>query len=229
MELAKGADTSQGVEVFEEGEGGGGDGDAAGFLPAGDGGVEVLGGTEGDEVPGVTVVVNVLRIATKSDALVLGDALVDGVQGRVTEGVDKVLEVGQHARVARLEAGGVAGSIRIKGDKGAEDGVGVDAAAVVVALDEVGGDELAVPVGLEEAEDLGSLGAGRAGETEDLGKGLTLNERAVLSLGGEERGTVHLLPEVEASGVPRDKTTVSLVFPQTRHAVTRVTRATLSK
>ncbi len=60
--------------------------------------------------------------------------------------------------MAGLEGGTVAGSVDIEGGDGTQDGIGVDAAAVVVAVD-VGGVVLPVPVGLEEAEDLRGLGA----------------------------------------------------------------------
>lgn len=111
-----------------------------------------------------------------------------------------------------MEVGGVVGGIRVKGDKGVEDGVGVDVVVVVVVLDEVGGDEFVVLVGLEEVEDLGSFGVGCVGEIEDFGKGFVFDERVVLSLGGEEWGIVYFFLEVEVSGVFRDKIIVSFVF-----------------
>jgi hypothetical protein len=56
--------------------------------------VELFCNSEGTKVPGVAVVVNILKIATNCDGFVGGDTVVDGVY-TTSERIDVDFEVGE--------------------------------------------------------------------------------------------------------------------------------------
>ena len=87
--------------------------------------------------------------------------------------------------MAGLEGRRVAGRGGVEEGDGTQDGVGVHSVSCGVGVD-CCRIVLAVPVRLEEAEDLRSLSTGWAGDAEGLGEGLAFDQRAVLGLGGEE-------------------------------------------
>lgn len=93
--------------------------------------VKLLGGSKGRKIPGVTVVVDILDVATDGDSLALVNALVDGV---ASEGVDGGLVVGQSLVTARLESGGVAAAVDIEVVDRSEKSVGVLASAAIINI-----------------------------------------------------------------------------------------------
>jgi len=99
-------------EVLEEGKRQGRDGDRTLLLPYDDGVVELLGGGEGGEVPGVSVVVDVLGISANSDGTTLSNVPVDAVDG--PERVDDGFVVRKSLVAARLEGVCVAANGRVK-------------------------------------------------------------------------------------------------------------------
>lgn len=121
------SDLNAGVELLEEGQGDGGDIEAPKLVPAVNGVVQLLGGGEGGQVPGVAVVVDVLLVATESDTTVGGDVGVDGVD--VAERVDDGLVVGESDVRAGLVGAGFAGGLGIEAVDGAEDGVRIQSTA----------------------------------------------------------------------------------------------------
>ena len=193
-----GAGADGGDEVLEEGKGGRGDRDGTLLLPDVDGIVELLGGGESGEVPGVAGVVNILGVATNGGGLTGGAAIVDTPEAHR---VDNGLVVGKSTVAAGLEGFGIATGSGVKVVDGSQDGVDVLAAAVV---DEVGDDiAVIVPEALLEAQDLGSNSvAGIARAADGLGKRRTLHESTVRGGNGEEGRAVDLLPKIETSVVP---------------------------
>ena len=211
-----------GDEVLEETERSGRDGDGTLGLPDGNGVVELLSGGEGQEVPGIAVVVNILDVSADGDSGALRDAVINGPgPERVRDG----LVVREGLVAAWLESGSVAAETGVERMDGTEDTVAILASATGVVVDcsihlvrirrgiwltrgrrhtvrnhvaRVG------PVVLNQAENMRSdLIAGRASGLEPGGKSAALDESSILGDGGEERGTVHFLPEVESGVIPR--------------------------
>lgn len=112
---------------MEEGERNAGDVERALGVPDGERIVELLGSSEGGQVPRVSAVVAVLGVATSGDGSVGSDAAVDGVDR--AEGVDVDLVVGERAVRAGLERERVASGGGVEGVDGGEDAVGVLARA----------------------------------------------------------------------------------------------------
>ena len=123
---------NRGDEVLEETEGGGSNRDGTLGLPDGNGIVELLSGGEGEEVPGVAIVVDVFNVATNSHGGSLRDAVVDGPR---TEGISDGLVVGEGLVRARLERGGVTAEAGIVRVDGGENAVAVLSRATSIVVD----------------------------------------------------------------------------------------------
>lgn len=101
-----------------------------------------------------------------------------------------------------MESGVVATSFRIEDLDDAQERVGVLAGALCIDVD-VRERELAVPEGLQEAQQLWSLrGAGRTVLGELLSQCGAFNKGTVLCGDGEEAATLDFFPQVKTSLVP---------------------------
>lgn len=118
-----GACGDTGAELLEEGKGGGGDVERALGLPDVQCIVQLLRDTEYCEVPWITVVVAILRVAADGNGSRRADAAVDTVDR--AESVDIDLEVSESLVGAGLESRGIASCGRIEGMNGGENGVGI--------------------------------------------------------------------------------------------------------
>jgi hypothetical protein len=106
-------------------------------------------------IPGVAAHEDILSVSAYIHCATVRPAIVDTVDG--AEGVDKLLVVGQSAGRAGLESDIVAGSGRVEGVDGGENGVDVEATATVEG--DVRDHRRTVPVFLEVAHNLRGDGA----------------------------------------------------------------------
>ena len=174
---------------MEECEADGRHGQRADSVPLVQGVVEEFGRGRGVDVPGVAALVRVFRISSDGDGRPFRDASIDAVNR--SEGIGDDFVICESLLRAGLERRVVTSCGRIKGVNATQEGVGVFGAAAVVLVC-VSEDVLAVPEGLEEAEDLwcdGTSGAGLA----DLGcQCVAFYQCSVLDGGSEEAGALHL-------------------------------------
>jgi len=173
-----------GDELSEERLGDGGDGDGASLVPREEGKVELLSSSEGGQIPGVTTLVRVLLVTTSSDSRGGWNTRVEIIGGSERVNIDLV--VGKSFVRAGLESDSSATSFGIESMDSSKNSVGINAGASSTG---VSSDEVSIPVRLQEAKRVGSLGsiaANQASLTKGSSEGSTFTEGAVLNGGSKE-------------------------------------------
>ena len=171
-----------------------------------------------NDLPGITPLVDILRVPTNRNSRTLSDTRIDGIDS--PEGVCCDFMVGQRSLGARLEGAVIASSGRIKCMDRAQDRIAIFSASAVIVVG-ICKDVVTIPVVLQKAKDLRSLRyAATTCLSKFCGQDISFDQSPMLDCCGEERRACRLSESaaLNSGQIPSRETAQCLImsssFPQ---------------